>query len=1265
MIALVVVGAWALLAAAPGWAASMFAPAPLAPVSPGADFLVSGDFNNDHQPDVAFSNSGNSVSVMLGDGHGRFSPAPGSPFATGQGPAAVASGDFNGDGNTDLAVNNYSDGTVSVLLGDGHGGFTQAPGSPISVGAKPRSLAVGYFFAGAPADLAVATSGGVVLLAGDGHGGFSPMSSSPITSVSTPVAVVVGDFNSDGNADLAVLDAINNTVSMFLGDGNGNFTQAPGSPASTGVPAEQCSSSFCFYGGESLAQGDFNADGHRDLAAGFANGEVSVLLGDGHGGLALAPGSPFAADNANPSLPSSGLQIITLSGADFNGDGKDDLLAADYFQGGCGQMACNLPTNAVSVLLSNGDGQFTQAPGSPYEVSGVVASAATGDFNGDGHLDVVATDDSSCHGDALVALLNQGASGPDAPAGVYPGDGCPKAPPNPGTGGGGSPTDSGDGVPTPAPGCQQPHVDVPGVGVLYASCFSFDKSSGTFSATGHVRFNGLDLEPLDPSVPNQLKVSIQPASKQLTIEGDAQLKLGSIVVWKLLHHEKLTYQLKVPGEAKARLVLNNIQQRVQARLKGFPLRGDISLDFSPDNGGMISAGIHVALQKPIPDVTGDAKLSLSNADGLRVDSLEFKVPEAKLGPISISDLDVKYDRLTDAWEGKLTASFPAKPRDITVSAGGKFVHGQFDSAYASVKGLGIALGNPAVFLNDLDLAVSREPKFEGGVGVTAGPELTLSSNKLRLLALHGGFLYERPGGHSHFQLSGKLVLLTDWAHVQGQIDYWPDTQTVQLGGGFNFPDSGFPFPTFGFSASGGLSGAFKPGGFNIEGNAAIKWDQHVDIGPVHKTVSFEQGAKGLISDRGIAVCHVGWPEVGLGFTWSSHDFKAFGDSCDISPWRSLAFPSSAGAAAAGHVFVVRRGLPFEAFNMLGRDGVPPSVRVSGPHGESARTSADFSPVSGPKFLIMQIPSQSRTFIEVRDPGPGNWTVTPLAGSAPITGYQQGDPLPAPVVRATVTGRGVHRQLSWRLRAIRGQRVTFVEQGRHLSRAIVTSAAPRGQRSFVPAPGPGGKRTIVAQVEQNGLPRRDLVVGSYRATAPARPSRVARFRLVRAGRTLVVRWDRSRNASGYELRLAMGDGRRVLADLPARARSYRLTDLDPATSATATIQALSEVAGNGPMTRSRLSTPRRVLATRVPGTARRGRALVFQARALRAGTLNSELIDARGDIVASARTRLARNTSRQVRITTRGVARGRYTLLLAFSLDGSAKPYTSTVRETLR
>ncbi len=76
-----------------------------------------GDFNGDGIADLAVANfSSNDVSILLGDGSGGFAPAPGSPVAVGDGPYGVAVGDFNGDGIADLAVANNSATTVNILL---------------------------------------------------------------------------------------------------------------------------------------------------------------------------------------------------------------------------------------------------------------------------------------------------------------------------------------------------------------------------------------------------------------------------------------------------------------------------------------------------------------------------------------------------------------------------------------------------------------------------------------------------------------------------------------------------------------------------------------------------------------------------------------------------------------------------------------------------------------------------------------------------------------------------------------------------------------------------------------------------------------------------------------------------------------------------------------------------------------------------------------------------------------------------------------------
>jgi predicted NUDIX family NTP pyrophosphohydrolase len=56
------------------------------------------------------------VVAQLGDGHGRFSPAPGSPFPVGRGAWSLALGDYDGDGKGDVATADLEAGTVTVLL---------------------------------------------------------------------------------------------------------------------------------------------------------------------------------------------------------------------------------------------------------------------------------------------------------------------------------------------------------------------------------------------------------------------------------------------------------------------------------------------------------------------------------------------------------------------------------------------------------------------------------------------------------------------------------------------------------------------------------------------------------------------------------------------------------------------------------------------------------------------------------------------------------------------------------------------------------------------------------------------------------------------------------------------------------------------------------------------------------------------------------------------------------------------------------------------
>lgn len=175
-------------------------------------------------------------------------------------------------------------------------------------------------------------------------------------NLSGATSVATADLNGDGRPDLVVANPETSKVSIFFNQGNGIFGEAVGYPAGP-------------YSG-AVEIGDFNGDGKLDLITADVGGDsVSVLLGDGHGVFESPISSPAG------SYPSA------LATGDFNHDGKLDVAVA-------GGSASILEVKTVLVLLGNGDGTF-QAPLS-NTVTDYQYWIVTGDFDGDGNLDLAA-----------------------------------------------------------------------------------------------------------------------------------------------------------------------------------------------------------------------------------------------------------------------------------------------------------------------------------------------------------------------------------------------------------------------------------------------------------------------------------------------------------------------------------------------------------------------------------------------------------------------------------------------------------------------------------------------------------------------------------------------------------------------------------------------------------------------------------------------------------------------------------------------------------
>ena len=285
-------------------------------------------------------------------------PAPisfGGPqvYTVGNYPRSVATGDFNGDGKLDLAVANYTDSTISILLGNGDGTFQAAV--DYAVGSDPISVAVGDFNGDGKPDLVVVCNATSVLsvLLGNGDGTFPPAVTYVVGTY--PNAVIVGDFNGDGKPDLVVAN-YDGTVSVLLGNGDGTFQPMVNYPDGTDL--------------QSVAAGDFNGDGKLDLVTASYDGTVSVLWGKGDGTFQVAGNYVF--DYAH----------FWVTVGDLNGDGKPDLVVANGYSGD------------VSVLLGNGDGTFQ--PPVDYAATLWPSFITVADFNGDGKLDLVVAGFEAC-----------------------------------------------------------------------------------------------------------------------------------------------------------------------------------------------------------------------------------------------------------------------------------------------------------------------------------------------------------------------------------------------------------------------------------------------------------------------------------------------------------------------------------------------------------------------------------------------------------------------------------------------------------------------------------------------------------------------------------------------------------------------------------------------------------------------------------------------------------------------------------------------------
>ena len=303
-----------------------------------------GDINGDGRPDLMITKRGSgSVTVLLGDGRGGF--GAGVEYAAGTQPGHVLLADIKGDGRLDAVVTDNATGSVNVLFGNGDGTF----GKPVAYTAiaRPVAIAVGNFSGSGKRDIAVAGPTGLAVLLNDGSGHFAaPLS---ISLDRAPSSLTSADLRGAGHDDLVVAHQ-DGTMRVLLGDGSGKFRAAPLSTIGSSALS-------------SVVSGDFNHDGKADLAVAHAGSALlTVLLGRGDG--SFQPGVNYAVGNGP-------VHVIV---ADLRGDGTSDLITL------------NQAANTFSVLLGNGDGSFKAA--ADFVAGNLPVGAVAGNFNGTVHPDL-------------------------------------------------------------------------------------------------------------------------------------------------------------------------------------------------------------------------------------------------------------------------------------------------------------------------------------------------------------------------------------------------------------------------------------------------------------------------------------------------------------------------------------------------------------------------------------------------------------------------------------------------------------------------------------------------------------------------------------------------------------------------------------------------------------------------------------------------------------------------------------------------------------